>query len=122
MYCLLTVFIYFISLLVQLDKRENAMKQILCSILVLCLFTGCASVDTAGPSKMNGMKLDDTSNFAHVNARTWGLNFFPQYPVLYPSEGKVNIQTTTQLLTNKARDIGADTITDIESDVYNWKV
>ena len=92
------------------------MKQILCSILVLCLFAGCASVDTAGPSKMNGMKLDDSSNFAHVNARTWGLNFFPQYPVLYPSEGKVNIQTTTQLLTNKARDIGADTITDIESD------
>lgn len=92
------------------------MKQIFCVILTICLLAGCAAVDTAGPSKMNGMTLDEHSNFAHVNARTWGLNLFPHIPVLYPSEGKVNIQTTTEMVTKKARDIGADTITDIESD------
>ncbi|NLF37963.1 hypothetical protein GX586_00870 [bacterium] len=93
------------------------MKRLVASVLALSLLLGCASVDST--KSFNGMRVSDPSAtpIAHINADTWGIYFF-SIPLFYPyEEGYVDIDTTVGLVTSEARRIGANRVTDMQSDV-----
>jgi len=97
------------------------MKKCMCTILATIILAGCASVETT--TKFNGMQVNGSPTVAHINAKIWGIYLFPTVPLFYPSEGQINVDTAVNMLTQKARAIGATSVSDVQSDLTSsWIV
>ncbi|NLZ63107.1 MAG: hypothetical protein GX902_04805 [Lentisphaerae bacterium] len=93
--------------------------------VITLLAMGCASVQVAEKSLLNGQKLADGEPIAHINAQNWGF-YFLKWPLLtgsvdnpgtisFFSEDSVNVPQTVRLLTQTAKDLKATSVTDIQS-------
>ncbi len=90
------------------------MKAILSVCLAMCMLVGCASVETT--RAFNGLRSGDSQIVEHINGSTWGVYLFSTIPLFVPyDEGLVNADTTVNMVTRQARNLGYSKVTDLQS-------
>ncbi len=91
------------------------MKVFVCLLVSVCMLVSCASVETT--RAFNGMKVDQSGLVEHINGSVWGIYLLPTIPLIVPyEEGVVDIDTTVNMVTRKARQLGYTRVTDLQSD------
>jgi len=95
--------------------------------MALALFTGCASVQTAQGTQLNGMALNDKGQtIAHINVQNSGF-YFLWMPIVtgssksigmsaWFSEDSVNVPEAVNIATRAAGQLGASKLVDLSSD------
>ena len=96
------------------------MRRSLSIVFLIVFSAGCASVQVS--EKFNGMELDGSQRAVHISGVTWGLYLFSTFPVFVPRDsGGVSLDAAMNMVTSKARDVGAIRIVDLESQrVSKW--
>jgi hypothetical protein len=90
------------------------MKSAVGILLSVILLAGCASVEST--RAFNGLKAGDAMVAEHINGNVWGVYLFSAVPLFVPySEGLVDVDTTVNMVTRKARQLGYTKITDLQS-------
>ncbi|MBN1421682.1 MAG: hypothetical protein JXP34_23110 [Planctomycetes bacterium] len=95
------------------------------------LLSGCSHVEVAGVEHLNGQTLSgEGRTIAHLNASSWGIYLFNWIPIVSGSrttpghytffQDTATVEDTVALLTSKARDLGADRTTDLQSLTDSW--
>jgi hypothetical protein len=86
--------------------------------LVLCILCGCASVETT--RAFNGLRCGDSQIVEHINGNTWGVYLFSSIPLFVPyDEGLVDVDTTVNMVTRQARQLGYTKVTDLQSSLQS---
>lgn len=92
--------------------KTKSLLSLLCALVVL--ITGCASVDVS--NDFNGLSVDGSRRVAHINGNIWGI-YILSIPLLYPyDEGTVDLDTCVNMVTKRARNLGATRVVDLQSD------
>ncbi len=94
--------------------------------MVAAIVTGCASVQETKPVQLNDQKIAASgASIAHVNAQNSGL-YFLKWPMFTGSvkqvgaisvfdEDSVNVPSTVELVTTRAKALGASQTLDLQS-------
>jgi hypothetical protein len=94
------------------------MKAIISVCLAMCLLMGCASVETT--RAFNGLRSGDSQIVEHINGNTWGVYLFSTIPLFVPyDEGLVDTDTTVNMVTRQARQLGYSKVTDLQSSLQS---
>jgi uncharacterized protein YceK len=108
-------------------RRKMKFLKVFAVMAVVVVLAGCASINTAGKSDLNGQKLTldkKAKNIVHINADNWGL-YFLWFPLLTGStvnigniailKDNVQISKVVALVTAKGKELGATNVVDLKS-------
>jgi len=100
--------------------------------LLLIFFPTCSSVRLSKGENIKNFELTDEHPVVHINAEIWGIHMFDEIPLFSGAYIKVGrtkifsstttIQNVMTIIENKAKEIGATRIIDINStSISSWQ-